>query len=54
MQSLGAKAYFPPCANKTSKNRMVAMYHSGASPSIQEIVLASLKDPNPLSKTQTS
>lgn len=25
---------------------MVAMYHSGTSPSIQEIVLASLKDPN--------
>lgn len=46
MQSLGAKAYFPLCANKTSKNRMVAMYHSGTSPSIQEIVLASLKDPN--------
>ncbi|CAH3188689.1 unnamed protein product, partial [Porites evermanni] len=46
MQSLGAKAYFPPCANKTPKNRMVAMYHSGTSPSIQEIVLASLKDPN--------
>lgn len=46
MQSLGAKAYYPPCATKTSENRMVAMYHSGTSPSIQEIVLASLNDPN--------
>ncbi|XP_044170887.1 ATP-dependent DNA helicase RecQ-like, partial [Acropora millepora] len=46
MQSLGAKAYYPPCATKTSENRMVAMYHSGTSPSIQEIVLASLSDPN--------
>lgn len=25
---------------------MVAMYHSGTSPSIQEVLLASLKDPN--------
>ena len=46
MQSLGAKAYYPPCATKTSENRMVATYHSGTSPSIQEIVLASLNDPN--------
>lgn len=46
MQSLGAKAYYPPCATKTSENRMVAMYHSGTSPSIQEVVLASLSDPN--------
>jgi len=46
MQSLGAKAYYPPCATKTSENRMVAMYHSGTSPSIQEVVLSSLNDPN--------
>ena len=46
MQSLGAKAYYPPCATKTSENRMVAMYHSGTSPSIQENVLSSLNDPN--------
>ena len=46
MQSLGSKAYYPPCATNTSENRMVAMYHNGTSPSIQEVVLASLKDPN--------
>lgn len=46
MQHLGAKAYYPPCAKKTSENRMVAMYHSGTSPSIQGVVLASLKDPS--------
>lgn len=46
MQSLGAKAYYPPCATKTSENRMVAMYHSGTSPTIQEVVLASFSDPN--------
>ena len=46
MQSLGTKAYYPPSATKTSENRMVAMYHSGTSPSVQEVVLASLNDPN--------
>ena len=46
MQSLGAKAYYPPCATRTSENRMVAMYHSGTSASIQEVVLASLKHPH--------
>lgn len=46
MQSLGDKAYYPPGAPKTSCNRMVAMYHSGTSHSIQETVLASLKDSN--------
>ena len=46
MQSLGAKAYHQPYATKSSESRMVATYHSGTSPSIQEIVLASLKDPS--------
>lgn len=46
IQSLGSKAYHPPGVTKTSHNRMVAMYHSGTSPSIQEVVLASLKDPD--------
>ena len=45
-QSLGAKAYHPPYATKSPESRMVAMYHSGTSPTIQEIVLASLKDPS--------
>lgn len=46
MQSLRAKAYYQPCATKTSENRIVAMYHRGTSPSIQEVVPASLSDPN--------
>ena len=46
MQCLGSKAYFPPSAPKKSENRMIAMYHSGTSPSTQEVVLSSLNDPN--------
>ena len=40
------KAYYPDGAEKKSSNRIVSMYHSGTSPSIQEHVLQSLRDPN--------
>ena len=46
MTNLLDKAYYPHDAEKKSSNRLVAMYHSGTSPSIQEHVLQSLKDPN--------
>ena len=46
MSNLLDKAYYPHDAEKKSSNRLVAMYHSGTSPSIQEHVLQSLKDPN--------
>ena len=46
MSSLLDKAYCSNGAEKKSSNRMVSMYHSGTSPSIQEHVLQSLKDPN--------
>ena len=40
------KAYYPDGAEKKSSNRIVSMYHSGTSASIQEHVLQSLRDPN--------
>ena len=45
MSSLLDKAYYPYGAEKKCTNRMVAMYHSGTSPSIQDHILQSLKDP---------
>ena len=45
MSSLLDKAYHPYGAEKKCTHRMVAMYHSGTSPSIQDQVLQSLKDP---------
>ena len=45
MSSLLDKAYHPYGAEKKCTNRIVAMYRSGTSPSIQDHVLQSLKDP---------
>ena len=44
MQTLGDQSYWPRQAKKKSANRIIAMYHSGTAPKIQEHVLSSLKD----------
>jgi len=46
LSNLLDKAYYPDGAEKKSPNRIVSMYHSGTSPSIQEHILQSLRDPN--------
>ena len=39
------KAYWPEDSPRKSTNRIIAMYHSGASSNIMQHVLSSLRDP---------